>query len=159
MGAPPEVAFASVKTYGPVPEPVTDDTVQPVLVPASERSAVVMPVTGSEKETVYVPAVREVMAMAGLVTVGRTVSYATVGAVITGKACVGPTAPVTSVTVFVCRASTSVPFVGEPEPVTVTVYGPAPEPVTPVTEKPVAVPVSAKSEAASPVTGRLKVRV
>jgi hypothetical protein len=50
-GAPPAVAFASVKVYGPAPEPVTDETVQPVLVPPSVSFAAVTPVTGSENVT------------------------------------------------------------------------------------------------------------
>ena len=45
-----------------------------------------------------------------------------------------------------------VPSVGTPEPVTVTVYGPAPDPLTPVTDQLLDVPPIVKSDAVSPVT-------
>ena len=68
------MALASVKTYGPAPEPVTDDTVQPVLVPPSVSFAAVTPVTGSEKLAVYVAAARVLEVSASEVTVGTTLS-------------------------------------------------------------------------------------
>jgi hypothetical protein len=50
--------LARVTVYGPAPDPVTEDTVHPVLVPVATKSAAVRPETGSEKVTLYVAADR-----------------------------------------------------------------------------------------------------
>ena len=148
-GAPPAVALASVKTYGPAPEPVTEETVQPVLVPPSVSFAAVTPVTASEKLAVYVAAARVLDVSASEVTVGATVSTVAVA----DSVIVGPVSVSASVTASTASATVTAPW----EPVapvgaTDSVYGPLPEPVTPVIPQPAA-PPSEKSPVVSPATG------
>ena len=148
-GAPPAVALASVKTYGPAPEPVTDETVQPVLVPPSVSLAAVTPVTDSEKLAVYVAAARVLDVSANDVTVGAVVSTV----VVADSAIVGPVADSASMTEPTASVTVTAPWDPvAPVGATVSVYGPVPEPVSPVMSQPEA-PLSEKSLAVRPVTG------
>ena len=152
VGAPPAVALASVMVYGPAPEPVTLENVQPVLVPVFESIAVVSVVIGSENVTAYVAAVRVSDVNDVLATVGATVSTVAVA----DSVIVGPVSVSASVTASTASVTVTSPW----EPVapvgaTVSVYGPLPEPVMPVMPQPEAPPIE-KSPVVRPVTGSVK---
>ena len=121
-GAPPPVPLASVTVYGPAPEPVMLENVQPVLVPALDSIAVVSAAIGSENVTEYVAAVRVNAVAVALAIVGAVPSYVIVDAVLTGQAALaGPVAPKESVTALALRDRTIVPSVNGPDPPSVTV--------------------------------------
>ena len=80
------------------------------------------------------------------------VAEATTGTDAADRAAMGPAVPARSVTDPAASVRISVPA---PLPDAVTVYGPAPDPVTPVTDHDPAAAPSAKSDASTPVTGRL----
>ena len=154
---------ASVPSEQPVAVTTTDvplaadgEKVQPVAVPAFERSPATMPDTDLLRVSVNMGAVAAV-GDAGEVqaAVGGVRSTITVGA---ATAAPGNGVFDESSTAFWARVRMTLPalVLGPP---TVTVYGPPPDPVTDCTIQPVAVPLTAKSDAVSPVTASLTAKV